>query len=154
MIKSKDLDVFINGREALIPLTWDNNLVELTIYTSGIGLTLLKPDIDGIVQISGMVYNLDKYNFPHLFGLAPELTKELKHKVVPAKNFNYQGINITYQNNNWYTPDNVPLVANKNLVLTYNYLLDGILRYCIRKTKKVAGMKKYQNKFNNLLDKH
>lgn len=154
MIKSKDLDVFINGREALIPLTWDNNLVELTIYNNGIGLTLLKPDIDGIVQISSMVYNLDKYNFPHMFGLAPELTKELKRKVVPAKNFNYQGVNITYQDNNWYTPDNVPLVANKNFVLTYNYLLDGILRYYIRKTKKVASMKKYQSKFNNLLDKY
>jgi len=139
MIKSKELDVFINGREEHIPLTWDDTLVKIIIFNSGIGLQLLKPDIDGMVQISGMIYNLEQYNFPYLFGLAPELTDELKQKVVPKKNLTYQGIKIKYHNNNWYLPDNVEVSTLPNMVLTYNYLLNSILSYCIRRVEQVGG---------------
>lgn len=139
MIKNKDLTVIINGKEERIPLTWDNTLVKVIIFNSGIGLHLLKPDIDGMVQISGMIYNLEQYNFPYLFGLAPELTDELKQKVVPKKNFTYQGIKIKYRNSNWYLPDNVEVSTLPNMVLTYNYLLNSILSYCIRRVEQVGG---------------
>lgn len=139
MIKNKDLTVIINGKEERIPLTWDNTLVKVIIFNSGIGLHLLKPDIDGMVQISGMIYNLEQYNFPYLFGLAPELTDELKQKVVPKKNFTYQGIKIKYRNSNWYLPDGIKILVEPKIVPTYNYVLNNVLSYCIRRTKQVGG---------------
>lgn len=139
MIKNKDLAVIIKGKEELIPLTWDDTLVKIVIYNSGIGLYLLKSDIDGMVQISGMAYNLQQYNVPYLFGLAPELTDKLKQKVTPEKDFTYQGIKIRYHDNKWYLPDGIKILVEPKIVPTYNYVLNNVLSYCIRRTKQVGG---------------
>lgn len=119
-----------------LSLFYTKELVNIGTSRKLVCLELKRPNIQGLSEIGGNIYNLKRAGIPCVAGLADELLIDTKRMYVPCASFNFLGINITYtkdiqDSGTWTTPDGEPINYGKRP--SYADLLQALVNYSIRK---------------------